>query len=152
MLLSVRLLDGSHPQEAGKDHDQDSVTMSHVELFSKLDEKLETSGVHSLTSRSSKMMPSRVASSPSPSGRAIRQLFSTKHAAADILDSWRNPAAMLHGANDLLLEDTPLPDQVAEGLVRVQMRSVGICGSDVHFMKHVSHLTVCTTDDAAVHT
>ncbi|KAL0038110.1 hypothetical protein WJX79_003238 [Trebouxia sp. C0005] len=83
------------------------------------------------------MMPSRVASSPSPSGRAIRQLFSTKHAAADILDSWRNPAAMLHGASDLRLEDTPLPDQVAQGLVRVQMRSVGICGSDVHFMKHI---------------
>ncbi|DBA74600.1 TPA: hypothetical protein ACH3X2_009469 [Trebouxia sp. C0005] len=65
------------------------------------------------------MMPSRVASSPSPSGRAIRQLFSTKHAAADILDSWRNPAAMLHGASDLRLEDTPLPDQVAQGLIRL---------------------------------
>ena len=40
--------------------------------------------------------------------------------------------------HDLLLEDMPLPDQVADGLVRVQMRSVGICGSDVHFVQHVS--------------
>lgn len=107
---------------------------------------IKTSGVHSLTSCMRTMMHSKVASNLNPAGRAIRQLFSIKHAAADILDSWRNSAAVLHGANDLRLEDMPLPDQVAEGLKRVQMRSVGICGSDIHFMKHVSHLTVCTAD------
>ncbi len=96
-------------------------------------------GVHSLMSCMRMMMHSKIASSLSPAGRAIRQLFSSKRAAADILDSWRNPAAVLHGAN---LEDMPLPDQVAEGLVRVQMRGVGICGSDVHFMKLVSHLSM----------
>ncbi len=130
--------------------------MNHVNLPDELGRScarswmIQTSGVHSLTSCMRTMMHSKLASSLEPAGRSIRHLFSSNHAAADILDSWRNPAAVLHGANDLRLEDMPLPDQVAEGSVRVQMRSVGICGSDVHFMKHLSQQVVCTADVAAV--
>ena len=65
--------------------------------------------------------------------------FSSAPALADIPDSWRNPAAVLHGIDDIRFEDMPLPDRVADGHVRVQMRAVGICGSDVHYYKKVSH-------------
>ena len=65
--------------------------------------------------------------------------FSSAPALADIPDSWRNPAAVLHGIDDIRFEDMPLPDQIADGHVRVQMRAVGICGSDVHYYKKVSH-------------
>ena len=44
---------------------------------------------------------------------------------------------MLHGAGDLRFEDLPMADEVAPNHVRVQMRAVGICGSDVHFFKNV---------------
>lgn len=64
--------------------------------------------------------------------------FSSAPALADIPDTWRNPAAVLHGIDDIRFEDMPLPDQVADGHVRVQMRAVGICGSDVHYYKKVS--------------
>ncbi len=57
--------------------------------------------------------------------------------APDSLNSWRNPAVVLHGAGDLRFEDLPMADEVAPNHVRVQMRAVGICGSDVHFLKNV---------------
>ncbi|DBA81685.1 TPA: hypothetical protein ACH3X1_007430 [Trebouxia sp. C0004] len=56
--------------------------------------------------------------------------------APDSLNSWHNPAAMLHGAGDLRFENLPTADVVAPNNVRVQMRAVGICGSDVHFLKN----------------
>ncbi|MDP8922860.1 MAG: alcohol dehydrogenase catalytic domain-containing protein, partial [Chloroflexota bacterium] len=43
-----------------------------------------------------------------------------------------NLAAVLHGIGDLRVEERPLPDP-GEGQVLVAMRSVGICGSDVHY-------------------
>ena len=49
---------------------------------------------------------------------------------------------MLHGAGDLRFEDLPMADEVAPNHVRVQMRAVGICGSDVHFFKNV-RLPMC---------
>ncbi len=49
---------------------------------------------------------------------------------------------MLHGAGDLRFEDLPMAGEVAPNHVRVQMRAVGICGSDVHFLKNV-RLPMC---------
>ena len=50
---------------------------------------------------------------------------------------WRSPAAVLHGVNDLRFEDVAMPERVADGSCRVEMKAVGICGSDVHFWKKV---------------
>ena len=69
---------------------------------------------------------------------ALLQQFSSAPAVAPVADTWRNPAAVLHGVDDLRFEDHPLPDELSSELVRVQMRSVGICGSDVHLLKKVS--------------
>ena len=69
----------------------------------------------------------------------VARAFSSVPAAAEISDSWRNPAAVLHGIDDIRFEDVPLPDKVADGHVRVQMRAVGICGSDVQYYKKASH-------------
>ena len=49
--------------------------------------------------------------------------------------AWRNPAAVLHGVNDLRFEDVPMPDRLSDGYVRIEMKAVGICGSDVHYWK-----------------
>ena len=76
---------------------------------------------------------------------ALLQRYSSAPAIAPVADSWRNPAAVLHGTNDLRFEDHPLPDEVPSELVRVQMRSVGICGSDVHLLKQVSEYLIPST-------
>ena len=74
---------------------------------------------------------------------AGRQTLSSTslHASAlanvDCIDKWHNPAAVLYGANDLRFEEFPMPDEVAPSDVQVQMKAVGICGTDVHFLKHV---------------
>jgi L-iditol 2-dehydrogenase len=46
-----------------------------------------------------------------------------------------NVAAVLHGIGDLRIEDHPMPAR-GPGQVVVQVRSVGICGSDVHYYEH----------------
>jgi L-iditol 2-dehydrogenase len=50
-------------------------------------------------------------------------------------DSARNVAAVLHGVGDLRIEDQPMPTP-GPGEVLVEVRSVGICGSDVHYYEH----------------
>jgi L-iditol 2-dehydrogenase len=50
-------------------------------------------------------------------------------------DSVRNVAAVLHAAGDLRISDHPMPTPGA-GEVLVEVRSVGICGSDVHYYEH----------------
>jgi L-iditol 2-dehydrogenase len=45
----------------------------------------------------------------------------------------RRQAAVLHGVNDLRVEDSDLPEEPGPGMVRVQIKAVGICGSDVHY-------------------
>lgn len=45
----------------------------------------------------------------------------------------RSQAAVLHGVNDLRVVPWDLPEDPAPGTVRVQMKAVGICGSDVHY-------------------
>ncbi|KAL0024272.1 hypothetical protein WJX79_001692 [Trebouxia sp. C0005] len=86
----------------------------------------------------------RLRSAWAPSTKLAVRTFSSAPAAAEIPDSWRNPAAVLHGIDDIRFEDVPLPDKVADGHVRVQMRAVGICGSDVHYYKkgRVGHFVV----------
>lgn len=81
----------------------------------------------------------RLRSALGPSLKLDLRSFSSEPVGAGIPDSWRNPAAVLHGIDDIRFQDMPLPDQVADGHVRVQMRAVGICGSDVHYYKKVSH-------------
>jgi hypothetical protein len=51
--------------------------------------------------------------------------------------SRRNLAAVMHGINDLRFEEHALPSAVAPGSVRVAMKAVGICGSDLHYLQHV---------------
>jgi L-iditol 2-dehydrogenase len=46
-----------------------------------------------------------------------------------------NLAAVLHGVGDLRIEDHPMPVPGPNEVV-VQIRSVGICGSDVHYYEH----------------
>lgn len=49
-----------------------------------------------------------------------------------------NPAAVLRRANEIVFEESPqpLPAQVPHGHVRVAMKAVGICGSDLHYVRH----------------
>lgn len=44
-------------------------------------------------------------------------------------------AAVLHGAQDLRIEQVPLADLGADE-VRVAVRATGICGSDIHYLMH----------------
>jgi len=46
-----------------------------------------------------------------------------------------NLAAVLHGIGDLRIEDHPMPVPGPNEVV-VEVRSVGICGSDVHYYEH----------------
>jgi L-iditol 2-dehydrogenase len=46
-----------------------------------------------------------------------------------------NLAAVLHGVGDLRIEEHPMPVPGPHQVV-VQIRSVGICGSDVHYYEH----------------
>jgi L-iditol 2-dehydrogenase len=46
-----------------------------------------------------------------------------------------NLAAVLHGIGDLRIEERPIPAP-GPGDVLVAMRTVGICGSDVHYLTH----------------
>ncbi|MEV6492111.1 NAD(P)-dependent alcohol dehydrogenase, partial [Actinoplanes sp. NPDC051633] len=46
-----------------------------------------------------------------------------------------NLAAVLHAAGDLRIEERPMPSP-GPGEVIVEIRSVGICGSDVHYFEH----------------
>jgi L-iditol 2-dehydrogenase len=46
-----------------------------------------------------------------------------------------NLAAVLHGTRDVRLEERPLPT-LGDRDVLVEVRSVGVCGSDVHYFEH----------------
>ncbi|XP_068153185.1 sorbitol dehydrogenase [Drosophila tropicalis] len=46
-----------------------------------------------------------------------------------------NLTAVLHGIEDLRLEQRPIPE-IADDEVLLAMDSVGICGSDVHYLQH----------------
>ena len=53
---------------------------------------------------------------------------------------WTNSAAVLHGVNDMRFENFPLPDRTPSGNVRIEIKAVGICGSDVHYWRKVGTL------------
>ncbi len=44
-------------------------------------------------------------------------------------------AAVLYGVHDMRVEDVPVPEVSPERDVLVRIRSVGVCGSDVHFFE-----------------
>jgi len=46
-----------------------------------------------------------------------------------------NRAAVLHGVGDLRIEDRPMP-ALESRQVLIEVRSVGVCGSDVHYYEH----------------
>ena len=46
-----------------------------------------------------------------------------------------NPSAVLAAVDDLRIEDRPRPEP-GPGEVLIGVRSVGICGSDVHYWEH----------------
>ncbi|XP_031553122.1 sorbitol dehydrogenase-like [Actinia tenebrosa] len=47
-----------------------------------------------------------------------------------------NVAAVLHGIDDLRIEEHPVSPP-CKGEVQIAMHAVGICGSDVHYLKHM---------------
>lgn len=47
----------------------------------------------------------------------------------------RNKVAVLHGIGDLRIEERPVPEPKSREVL-VEIRSVGICGSDVHYFDH----------------
>jgi len=51
------------------------------------------------------------------------------------VDSDDNLTAVLHGIEDLRLENQSIPD-IADDQVLLEMSCVGICGSDVHYLAH----------------
>src|SRR3954454_3012429 len=64
--------------------------------------------------------------------------FSSRIAAGPALrqaSDMENRAAVLHGIGDLRIEDRPMPVPQPHEVV-VQIKSVGICGSDVHYYEH----------------
>ena len=74
--------------------------------------------------------------------RGVRQLTAVPAVApSDTLipapAPWTNSAAVLHGVNDMRFQDFPLPERVSSGNVRIEMKAVGICGSDVHYWRKV---------------
>ena len=64
-------------------------------------------------------------------------------------DKPENPAAILHGIHDLRYEQHDLPAEVPAGHCRIQIKSTGICGSDLHFYESVccSFLKINTAED-----
>lgn len=69
------------------------------------------------------------------------------HAASNGFVKWTemvsqpNYAAVLHGVNDMRYEEFPLASTLKEGTVRIEVKAVGICGSDVHYWKRVRFQT-----------
>lgn len=45
-------------------------------------------------------------------------------------------ALVLEQQNELRLRDIELPDKLGPGMVRIKLHTVGICGSDVHYLTH----------------
>ncbi len=49
--------------------------------------------------------------------------------------SEKRKAAIMHGVNNIVVEELPMPSLTNEGDVLIKIKSVGICGSDIHFYK-----------------
>lgn len=105
---------------------------------------------HSLTS--STMLRQRLSSLGQRALLGARQFAAVPAVVPDLLvpeaAPWTNSAAVLHGVNDMRFENFPLPDRVPSGNVRIEIKAVGICGSDVHYWRKVCSLT-CRFHDAS---
>ena len=68
---------------------------------------------------------------------AFRAVLLTRYAWGRLtgMPAQSNLAAVLHGIGDLRIEDHPMPVPGPNEVV-VEVRSVGICGSDVHYYEH----------------
>lgn len=53
-------------------------------------------------------------------------------------DTASSHAAVLHGANDIRFQEAPKLGALKAGCVRIEVKAVGICGSDIHMLKKVS--------------
>ena len=63
----------------------------------------------------------------------------------ELQNRWaNNHAALLHGPKDLRYEPHALPQSIDPDSVRVKLRAVGICGSDVHYYAKVGGLFACS--------
>ena len=51
-----------------------------------------------------------------------------------------NYAAMLHGANDMRFEEAPVLGTIKPDQVRIKVKAVGICGTDVHLFHQARRL------------
>jgi L-iditol 2-dehydrogenase len=47
----------------------------------------------------------------------------------------KNQAAVLYAPHDVRLEERPMPE-IGPGDVLIEIKAVGICGSDVHYYEH----------------
>lgn len=79
--------------------------------------------------------------------QGLRQFAAVPAVAPEVSDvlvpepaPWTNSAAVLHGVNDMRFENFPLPDRTPSGNVRIEIKAVGICGSDVHYWRKVGTL------------
>ena len=53
-------------------------------------------------------------------------------------DTASSHAAVLHGADDIRFQEAPKLGAIKAGHVRIEVKAVGICGSDIHMLKEVS--------------
>ena len=88
--------------------------------------------------------PSSLPQSAPYRGSIQRNVSGLGHAASNGFVKWTsltqpNNAAVLHGVNDMRFEEFPLASTLKEGSVRIEIKAVGICGSDVHYWKRVSY-------------
>lgn len=86
--------------------------------------------------------PSSLPQSAPYKGGLHRNVSGLGHAASNGFVKWTslvqpNYAAVLHGVNDMRFEEFPLASTLKEGSVRIEIKAVGICGSDVHYWKRV---------------
>lgn len=61
-------------------------------------------------------------------------------------DKRSNYAVVLYGADDMRFEEAPELGTLKESHVRIQIKAVGICGTDIHFLKKVCsvHMHACS--------
>ena len=88
--------------------------------------------------------PSSLPHSAPYKGGLHKNVSGLGHAASNGFVKWTaltqpNYAAVLHGINDMRFEEFPLASSLKEGSVRIAIKAVGICGSDVHYWKRVGY-------------
>src|SRR5438128_12189264 len=67
--------------------------------------------------------------------RAIGARFMSPFVSKGGVASLKNRAAVLYAPHDVRLEDRSMPE-MGPGDVLVEIKAVGVCGSDVHYYEH----------------